>query len=246
MRIIFIFAGVLFYMLTTGAQTMNVHMVNGEVVRFSKDDIAYIDFTLATPVPESYKVCPDDSHPHLIDLGLPSGTKWACCNVGASSPEEHGGYYSWGETEEKSEYTQTTYKYFNQEEGWNNLGTDIAGTVYDVAHVKWGGAWQMPTLAQCEELVSSCKWSDSFVEKNGVKGRVLTGANGGSIFLPASGWYYEMESKSVDAGGYYWTSTQIPDRLDNIHSLDFYTDMKNCGGLTRRDAGLSVRPVIVP
>ena len=53
--------------------------------------------------------CPDANHPHAIDLGLPSGTKWACCNVGASAPEQYGGYYAWGETHEKSVYNWDTY-----------------------------------------------------------------------------------------------------------------------------------------
>lgn len=88
--------------------------------------------------------CPDDNHPHMIDLGLPSGTKWACCNVGATKPEEYGGYYTWGETEEKSVYDWSTCKYWTDSNGdgyaddyeFTNLGSDIAGTGYDVAHVK--------------------------------------------------------------------------------------------------------------
>ena len=84
----------------------------------------------------------------MIDLGLPSGTKWACCNVGASNPEGYGGYYAWGETYEKDYYEWFTYDYFNSEEYedmWDNnylvyydLGEDIGGTQYDVARVSWG------------------------------------------------------------------------------------------------------------
>ena len=97
----------------------------------------------------SYLKCPDNRHPHLIDLGLPSGTKWACCNLGADKPEAYGGYYAWGEIEEKTFYNEVTYQYSTGEDtdgdGWydknrsyKNLGSDIASTQYDVAHVKWG------------------------------------------------------------------------------------------------------------
>lgn len=82
-----------------------------------------------------------------VDLGLPSGTKWASCNVGATKPEEPGGYYAWGETEEKDYYAPSTY--IHCDGAYNplfyDLGSDISGTEYDVAHVKWGGKWCMPT-----------------------------------------------------------------------------------------------------
>ena len=75
-----------------------------------------------------------------VDLGLPSGTKWASCNLGATKPEECGGYYAWGETDEKDVYTEDTYKYY-QNGSYVSLGSDISGTEYDVAHLKWGGNW---------------------------------------------------------------------------------------------------------
>ena len=100
--------------------------------------------------------CPDGHHPHAIDLGLPSGTKWACCNVGASTPEGYGGYYAWGETSEKSYYYSSTYSYYNSNTGYVNIGSDIAGTSYDVAHVHMGGSWRMPTHDQQMELMDYC------------------------------------------------------------------------------------------
>ena len=69
--------------------------------------------------------CPDDNHPHAIDLGLPSGTKWACCNVGATTPEENGGYYAWGETEEKELYDISTYIYGNIYDSASLIGDNI-------------------------------------------------------------------------------------------------------------------------
>ena len=119
--------------------------------------------------PPSHLTCPNDKHPHMIDLGLPSGTKWACCNVGATKPEGYGGYYAWGETEEKSIFNDVTYIYsigddtngdgwyedYHSKEGtygqWQQLGDDIAGTEYDVAHVKWGSPWRMPSFDQINE-----------------------------------------------------------------------------------------------
>ena len=102
-----------------------------------------------------YTNCPDDNHPHAIDLGLPSGTKWACCNVGATVPEGYGGYYSWGETEEKDSYDKNNYLHYDVSAGeYMDIGQYICGTDYDVAHVRWGESWQMPMYEQIKELAS--------------------------------------------------------------------------------------------
>lgn len=138
-----------------------------------------------------------------IDLGL--SVKWASCNVGASSPEGYGGYYAWGETEEKSSYTYDTYAYYSDDAGWMNIGSDIAGTSYDVAHVKWGGSWHMPTVTQIEELVNSCTWT--WTTYNGVNGQLVTGPNGNSIFLPAAGYRYGTSLHSAGGLGGYWSSS---------------------------------------
>lgn len=148
-----------------------------------------------------------------IDLGL--SVKWASWNVGASSPEEYGGYYAWGEIEEKSNYYATTYKYWQEDttdfvEGWSyhefiNIGSDISGTQYDVAHVKWGNGWRMPTNEEIQELADNCQW-ESYVY-NYVEGYKVTGPNGNTIFLPNVGhregnYFYEYGDY-----GYYWSST---------------------------------------
>ncbi len=154
--------------------------------------------------------CPDGNHPHAIDLGLPSGTKWACCNVGASSPEDYGGYYAWGETSEKSDYTWENYQFYDSSTGgFKNIGSDIAGTSYDVAHVKWGGSWRMPSLEQIRELLNNCtsKWTSV----NGTYGREFTGPNGGKVFLPAVGNRWGDGLYNEGGYGYYWSSTQHPD-----------------------------------
>lgn len=192
---------------------------------------------------ESYKECPDDNHPHAIDLGLPSGTKWACCNVGSSTPEGYGGYYAWGETNEKNDYSEDTYTYYNKKtETYNSLGKDIAGTDYDVAHVKWGGNWKMPTSAQIKELVDKCTWTSGFKEINGIKGCVVTGPNGGSIFLPVAGYRDYSYLESVKSEGYYLSSTLDSDGDDGVYFLFLDLTSRYVDSYYRYN-GYSVRPV---
>lgn len=145
---------------------------------------------------EKISLCPDDSHPHMIDLGLPSCTKWACCNVGAPSPEGAGGYYSWGETNVKSSYNSSNYKY----PGY--IG-NISATEFDVANTQWGAEWKMPTSEQIYELLytSQKEWTTF----HGVKGYKITGPNGESIFIPAAG-YISDKANSVGEVGYLWSS----------------------------------------
>ncbi len=183
-----------------------------------------------------------------IDLGL--SVKWASCNVGASTPEEYGGYYAWGETEEKNDYSWSTYKYCNGNEysmtkyctGSYN-GTVDNKTILepgdDVAHVQWGGSWRMPTLEEQKELINNCTWS--WTTLNGVNGYRVIGPNGNSIFLPAAGRRSGEDVYHQGANGYYWSSTWYI--YDNCAcSLYFYS-----GGYDWDDGsrcyGQSVRPV---
>ena len=192
----------------------------------------------------SFLTCPDDHHPHLIDLGLPSGTKWACCNVdddaSKQSPINYGCYYAWGETEEKSYYDWSTYTHCDGSSSTcHDLGSDIAGTQYDVAHVKWGGSWVMPSKEQQVELRINCTYEEKTV--NGVKGGKFTSkTNGVSIFLPAAGHRIESGLNSTDSGGNYWSSTPCDDC--NAYNLGFY--FGNAGWYNDgRYWGFSVRPV---
>ena len=127
-----------------------------------------------------------------VDLGLPSGLKWATCNVGASSPEQHGDYYAWGETETKSTYTIENSITYGVEM------SDISGDPqYDVARKKWGSTWRMPTKDEMREL-DKCKRENNIVI-NGIKGMKLTGPNGRFIFFP----YNEIIDHTLKC----WTST---------------------------------------
>ena len=183
-------------------------------------------------------LCPDTKHPHAIDLGI--GVYFACCNVGASSPEEYGGYYAWGETEEKDYYDRSTYRYYNISKGYRSLGSDIAGTQYDVALVAWGGGWHMPSHEQLGLLISKC--TSVWTSVNGVYGRKVTGSNGASIFLPAAGNRWQDSTDYVGSYGHYWSSTQHPSYSESAYGLHFYSKELDRYHLWRYNAQ-SVRPV---
>ena len=155
-----------------------------------------------------------------VDLGLPSGLKWATCNVGANSPEEYGDYFAWGETQPKDCYDCSTYKYCNGDRysitkycTKSDYGTVDNKTTLeltdDAARVNWGGNWRMPTKAEQDELrdTNNCTWT--WITLNGVSGfKVTSKKNGNSIFLPASGYrYYGDALDNAGIVGHYWSSS---------------------------------------
>lgn len=169
-----------------------------------------------------------------VDLGLPSGLKWATCNVGASSPEEYGDYYAWGETETKYEYSWDNYS--------SNAMSDIAGkSSYDVACKKWSYTWRMPKHEEMVELVEKCTWE--WVQIKGVNGCKITGPNGNHIFLPASGNIkFDNGISGQGEWGSYWTSTPCNDKYAEMLSFNSYDFDDMVGGMSRC-YGYSVRPV---
>ena len=189
----------------------------------------------------------EENDDRWVDLGL--SVLWAAYNVGASSPEEYGGYYAWGETSTKSDYTWENYKYRekNYYSGdywtWTGkfIGNEISGTSYDVAHVTWGDGARMPTHTEVMELVDNCTFTGG--SYNGVSGNYVTGPNGNSIFLPFAGirgyGYHESEGR----GGSFWSGT-YQDGTDGENAYCF-----GCGeaegdwGYGPRCFGLSVRSV---
>ncbi len=159
-----------------------------------------------------------DANGHeYVDLGLPSGVKWASCNVGATKPEEYGSYFSWGETEEKDTYDWSTYKWCNG--SWNTQTKYCTKSSYgnidnktvldpgdDVAHVKWGGSWRMPTQDEFQELYDNCNIEWTTI--NGVKGRKFTSnTNGNFIFFPTAGRIVNSGLNDVGDVGYFWSSS---------------------------------------
>lgn len=153
--------------------------------------------TQQAPAPSSSN---NTSKHEYVDLGLPSGTKWATCNIGASSPEDAGSYFAWGETSTKSSYKEATHNLYGKEMD------DISGkSAYDAATAIWGKEWRMPTKAEFEELMNTCH--GRFVQQNGVWGVKFTSkTNGNSIFLPVTG-YMSDTLKNTPESGYYWTSS---------------------------------------
>ena len=185
-----------------------------------------------------------------IDLGL--SVKWASCNVGATQPWEYGGYYAWGETEEKGNYSWGTYKYCNGDAysmtkycTSSSYGTVDNKTTLeasdDVATVKWGGAWRMPTRAELDELCDNCTWQ--WTTLNGVNGYRVTGPNGNSIFLPAAGLRGGTEVSGQGSGGYYWSSSLYGSRSCSACFLYFFSGGYDWSSYSYRYRGLSVRPV---
>ena len=212
--------------------------------------------TPATPLPDA------------VDLGLPSGLKWASFNLGATKPEEYGDYYAWGETEpyysslnpltwkegKEAGYKWSSYKWCmgsyntmtkycsNSEYGY--VGFTDTKTVLDseddAASVNLGGNWRMPTDADWTELRVHCSWS--WTTQNGVYGRLVTGSNGNSIFLPAAGGRYTTNLSDAGSFGYYWSSSLFTDYPNGAWHVYFNPD-NGYRGSTNRYYGLSVRPV---
>ena len=204
---------------------------------------------------DGYYEANEEKKPQVIDLGLPSGTIWASCNVGASQPWECGGYYAWGETEEKVVYNDVTYIYFkgkdtdddgfyDKHEESEEIIENICGSVFDVAHMKWGDGWQMPTKEQFKELLDHC--SSKWTELHGVKGLKLVGPNGNSIFLPAGGSRNHSVINDVGDCGCYWSGMLSANMHHNAHNLLFGHSYAFWYGYCNRSLGHSVRPVKNP
>ena len=145
-----------------------------------------------------------------VDLGLPSGTKWANMNIGATSETDGGNFFAWGETYAKTSFSTDTYEYYDYSY-YKGIGEDVAGTKYDAARAMMGGMWSMPTKAQFDELKDSRYTSWSWTTENGRNGYRVTslveGYTDRSIFLPASGWMNGTSVSSDNSSGYFWLSS---------------------------------------
>ena len=199
--------------------------------------------------------CSNTNYIQAVDLGLPSGLKWASCNVGATTPEDYGDYYAWGETTPKYDYSWTTYKYaYNDDRTlfkycnkakykYGDIGFIDNKTVLepedDAAHANWGGKWRMPTYAEWTELLENCTWT--WTRQNGILGyQVASKTNGNSIFLPAARGYYG--TNFAGHGGDYWSSSLYEYRPNSAWEFNFdsgYVGWDN----SHRSNGKSVRPV---
>ena len=179
---------------------------------------------------QTFRLNTDD---RWVDLGLPSGILWAAYNVGASSPEEYGGYYAWGETEEKKGYCSDNYLLADIKEC-------ICGTCYDVATVKWGDGARMPSFEDIEELFYYSTLE--IIKYNGKYGWNIKGPNGNSIFFPAAGIHGATGIGGENNIGYYWTGSYSIEYC-SPHGLYFNGNTAFLYANFQQYHGLPVRPV---
>ena len=215
------------------------------------DVTSLIDYLLTGSWPEAAN--------EWVDLGLPSGTLWATCNIGATSPEDYGDYFAWGETEPKEVYSWATYKWCNGAT-YNTLTKYCSNSDYgangfvdnkkeldpedDAAYVNWGSSWRMPTMAQFQELVENCTWQ--LTTQNGVVGQLAKGPNGKTLFLPSANYYYNSSLSAEDITGDYWS--REGGYSSSFLAFDLY--FESAGNVYWDDFifrcdGLTVRPVRV-
>ncbi len=224
--------------------------MNAQVMKIYKGESLVATYPAAT----ADKVVFEESQLvyEAVDLGLPSGLKWANMNVGATTPEGYGDYFAWGETEPKLEYHWSTYKLCNG--SYNTLTKYCTNSSYgvvdnkttleledDAAYVNLGGTWRIPTMAEWDELRNNCTWT--WITQNGVKGYLVTSEkNSNSIFLPAAGFRYYSVLSGAGSNGHYWSSS-----LHESGSYDAYFHYFSSANVGWRNDyryyGQSVRPV---
>ena len=216
---------------------------DGKYVQRSVSEVDSITFSLPESAEKEYR---------YVDLGLPSGTLWADRNVGADSPEDCGDYFAWGETAPKSYYDWSTYKWCK---GSNDTMTkyctnSIYGTVDnktvldledDAAYANMSPEWRMPTKDELTELRDYCTWV--WTNQNGTNGWKVTGPNGNSIFLPASGERRDSGLYYVGSGGYYWSSSRGGSNPGGAWGLNFASGGHGMGSHNRCN-GHTVRAVV--
>ena len=207
-----------------------------------------------------------------VDLGLPSGLKWAKCNLGASKPSDYGDYYAWGETAPKADYTWATYKWMQAgQSDWkyitkytfadgktggiwydsdgNFIGDNLTTLrpADDAATQQLGSPWRMPTVDEQKELITKCTWT--WTTQDGVNGYQVDGPNGNAIFLPAAGYRSGSALGSAGSRGFYLSnshsshSSYSSSRNDVVFRIYFYSNGQHSMDTYLRCLGFSVRPV---
>ncbi|MBQ8968201.1 MAG: hypothetical protein IJ064_00500 [Bacteroidaceae bacterium] len=233
----------LLFSLSVSAQVWKVHKTDGTVVSYPASKVEYVTVDPDEPVA---------SHEY-VDLGLPSGTLWATCNIGADTPEQRGDYFAWGETEGyrsgEKEFTWQTYKWCN---GSHNTLTKYCtnsdfGTIDsltelqpedDAAYICWGEDWRTPSQIQARELLNGDYTTLTWTTRNGIEGYEITSkANGNSIFLPGRN----------ATRGYYWlrmlAEADIPEFTYLAYYIGFTADKVSWTDLLSRQNGIQIRPV---
>lgn len=219
------------------AEIWNIDIIANSTIGINNEMV----LTRTTEKVERYKA---------VDLGL--SVKWATCNVGASKPEDYGDYYAWGETTTKSDYSLETYKWckgtlytMTKYCTISNSGTVDNRTTLtssdDVATVKWGSKWRMPTKEEMQELNEDCTWT--WTTQNGVNGMKVTGPNGNSIFLPAAGYRNSTDFHRSGSHGCYWSATLVEAVSYGASGLFFKSGYSTWSKGDYRYFGRTVRPV---
>lgn len=224
--------------------------VNGDGVVTAADVTALYDYMLGN-VPSG------DEHEY-VDLGLPSGTLWATMNIGATSPEDYGDYFAWGETAPKDVYNWSTYQWCNgsyttmtkyctnSNYGYNGFtdGKTELDPEDDAATANWGSEWRMPSTSQIDELINNC--ISEWTTMNGVNGRLFTSKiNGASLFLPAAGYRLDSSLNNAGSWGGYWSRTLYSSYPS--YACDLYFNSGSVRwGYGDRHCGFTVRAVRVP
>ncbi len=180
-----------------------------------------------------------------IQLGLPSGTKWATMNLGATKASEVGNYYAWGEVETKSNYSTSNSITLDKTPSMLSEMFDKQSNLnysYDAATENWGESWRIPTYAQAEELCN-CTWKKAIMD--GVNGYNVTNGNK-SIFMPVTGYMNNATLTDGDVG-YYWVSTLIDYNVDNANKVAYSLYFGDRGRVSKgglRSSGRAIRPVL--
>ena len=196
----------------------------------------------------------DESGHAWIDLGLPSGVKWASTNIGANLPQDEGDYYAWGETALKTDFRWATYAHGKGQNSLtkyaNSDGIVSLDDADDIVTKTWGGTWRMPTQKEWAELQEHCvwTWTDDY-NKSGVAGYVVKSKSGeASLFLPAAGCRYANLVNEKGVHGYYWSSSLFNSSAywGSAYQLQFIRVFVKSDWNHTRYYGSSVRGVCTP
>ncbi len=189
-----------------------------------------------------------------VDLGLPSGLKWATVNIGAAAPQDDGDYYAWGETAQKTDFRWATYLHGASQNALSKYtqtdGLMLLAQADDVVSQTWGGAWRMPTKDEWAELKTHCvwTWTDNY-NATGVAGYEVASQSGdASLFLPAAGCRYANRVNEKGVHGYYWSSSlsDVSAYWGSAYQMQFVKAYAKPDWNHTRYYGSSVRGVCVP
>ena len=224
-----------------------VYENDGEVSSFVASEVDSISFT----APSYYSIEPNDEESfEYVDMGL--SVRWGTCNVGAATPEEYGYYFAWGEVETKDYYQLNNYRWAASVSGMilkyctNSFLGNVDNKTQlepedDAARVICEDMWRIPTENEFNELINNC--SITWTSSNGVYGlEFVSKKNGNSIFIPAAGYYYDVE-KDASSFGYYWTSSLDINDSTRAKQFAFNEDGHILSGSTRY-FGQTIRPVL--